>query len=169
MSATIAPHDLQRLLCAEHDDPFAVLGLHQVGDELVLRAFRPEAKSLAVLDRHDPSRRFAADRVAAEGFFKAVIGEGVARFDYLLEVTTWKGESVQFADPYSSLRAVPMINAGDEFARTQRGIGSRFPTQAVRLFSFHRTEWNLLGFGRVEKLVDSTRAQSGRASDFANR
>ena len=30
-------------------------------------------------------------------------------------------------------------------------------------------DWNLLGFRRVEKLVDSTRAQSGRASDFANR
>jgi 1,4-alpha-glucan branching enzyme len=101
MSATIAPHDLNRLLVAEHDDPFSILGLHKVGFQLVLRAFRPEASSLAVLDRQNPSRRFAADRVAKEGFFEAVIGEDAPRFDYLLEVTTWKGETVQFADPYS--------------------------------------------------------------------
>jgi hypothetical protein len=28
-------------------------------------------------------------------------------------------------------------------------------------------DWNLLAFGRVEKLVDSTRAQSGRATRVA--
>jgi 1,4-alpha-glucan branching enzyme len=101
MSATIAPQDLHRLLHGEHDDPFAILGLHEVGNELVLRAFRPEAKSLAVLDRHGPWRRFVAERVAEEGFFEAVIGADVPRFDYLLEETTWKGETLQFADPYS--------------------------------------------------------------------
>jgi predicted nucleic acid-binding protein len=37
------------------------------------------------------------------------------------------------------------------------------------LCEFYSIVTNLLGFGRAEKLVDSTRAQSGRASDFANR
>src|SRR5689334_6686438 len=101
MNATIAPHDLHRLLHAEHDDPFATLGLHHVGTQLVLRAFRPEAKSLAVIDRNDRSRRFEANRVAQEGFFEAAIGDDAPRFDYLLEVTAWNGDTAQFADPYS--------------------------------------------------------------------
>jgi 1,4-alpha-glucan branching enzyme len=101
MNATVAPHDLHRLLHAQHDDPFAVLGLHEVGDRLVLRAFRPEAKSITVVDRQNPKRRFDADRIADEGFFEATIGEGEPRFDYLLEMITWNGETVQIADPYS--------------------------------------------------------------------
>jgi len=101
MTPTTAPHDLHRLLHAEHDDPFAVLGLHEIGKQLVLRAFRPEAKALAVIDRNDTSRRFEANRVAEEGFFEAFIGEDVPRFDYLLEVITWNGDTVRFADPYS--------------------------------------------------------------------
>ena len=40
---------------------------------------------------------------------------------------------------------------------------------SARLSQLAQPDWNLLGFGRVEKLVDSTRAQSSRASDFANR
>jgi 1,4-alpha-glucan branching enzyme len=101
MNATIAPHDLHRLLHAAHDDPFATLGLHEVENQLVLRAFRPEAKSFAVIDRHDRSRRFEAQRVAEEGFFEATLGAGVPRFDYLLELTPWNGGVCQTADPYS--------------------------------------------------------------------
>jgi hypothetical protein len=40
---------------------------------------------------------------------------------------------------------------------------------SARLSQLAQPDWNLLGFGRVEKLVDSTRAQSGRARDFADR
>jgi hypothetical protein len=95
MNVTIAPHDLHRLLHAEHDDPFSVLGPHNAGTQRVVRAFRPEAKALAVVDRHDRSRRFEAQRVAEEGFFEAALGEGVPRFDYLLELTPWNGEVCQ--------------------------------------------------------------------------
>jgi len=40
---------------------------------------------------------------------------------------------------------------------------------SARLSQLAQPDWNLLAFGRVENLVDSTRAQSGRARDFANR
>jgi 1,4-alpha-glucan branching enzyme len=101
MNATIAPHDLHRLVHAEHDDPFSVLGQHQVGSFLVVRAFRPEAKALTVVDRNDAIRRFEASRIAEEGFFEASIGDHVPRFDYLLEITGWNGEVWQTADSYS--------------------------------------------------------------------
>jgi 1,4-alpha-glucan branching enzyme len=101
MNATIAPHDIQRLLNAEHDDPFGVLGLHKVDDLWVIRAFRPDAKELEVLDRNQPKRRYRAAKVADEGLFEAQLTGVAEAFDYLLEITTWSGETIQFSDPYS--------------------------------------------------------------------
>ncbi len=101
MNTKLNPHDIHRLLHAEHDDPFGVLGLHQVDQSWVVRSLRPEAKELAIVDRHNPQRRFPAVRVAEEGLFEAQL-EGVTEsLDYLLEVTTWSGETFQVSDPYS--------------------------------------------------------------------
>jgi hypothetical protein len=44
MSTTVPPHDIHRLLHAEHDDPFGVLGLHQIDQVWVARCLRPDAK-----------------------------------------------------------------------------------------------------------------------------
>src|SRR5258708_7042448 len=101
MKTTIAPHDIHRLLHAEHDDPFGVLGLHKVDDLWVTRAFRPDAKELEVLDRNQPKRRYPAAKVADEGLFEAQLTGVAEAFDYLLEITTWSGETIQFSDPYS--------------------------------------------------------------------
>ena len=60
MNATLAPHDIHRLLNAEHDDPFGVLGLHKIDDLWVVRAFRPDAKELAVIDRQQPGASFSS-------------------------------------------------------------------------------------------------------------
>ncbi len=99
MNATISSHDVQRLLKAEHDDPFGILGMHQVGNGKIVRAFHPEAKELSVLDRHVQTRKYPASRVNEEGLFEAPIGNN--QFDYLLEITTWSGETLQVSDPYS--------------------------------------------------------------------
>jgi len=101
MNITVPPHDIHRLLHAEHDDPFGVLGLHQIDQVWVVRSFRPDAKELAIVDRHNVERRFPAIRIAEEGLYEALL-EGVSEaFDYLLEVTTWSGETFQISDPYS--------------------------------------------------------------------
>jgi len=101
MNTTIPPHDIDRLLRAEHDDPFGVLGMRQIGQLWVVRSFRPDAKELAIVDRHHLERRFPAMRVAEEGIFEAQL-EGVSEaFDYLLEITPWTGETFRISDPYS--------------------------------------------------------------------
>jgi hypothetical protein len=46
MNTTLSPHDIHRLLHAEHDDPFGVLGLHQIDQVWVVRSLRPDAKEL---------------------------------------------------------------------------------------------------------------------------
>src|SRR5277367_4223571 len=100
MNTTLSPHDIHRLLHAEHDDPFGVLGMHQIDKVWVVRSLRPDAKELAIVDRRRPERRFPATRIADEGLFEAQL-EGVSEaFDYLIEVTNSAGETFQFSDPY---------------------------------------------------------------------
>jgi 1,4-alpha-glucan branching enzyme len=95
------PHDIHRLLHAEHDDPFGVLGLHRIDQVWVVRSLRPDAKELAIVDRHNVERRFPAPRIAEEGLFEAQL-EGVSEaLEYLVELTTWSGETFQISDPYS--------------------------------------------------------------------
>jgi 1,4-alpha-glucan branching enzyme len=101
MNTTLASGDIHRLLNPEHDDPFVVLGLHRVDGLWVVRAFRPDAKELTIVDRYNPKRRFPADRIANEGLFEAQLPEVKEAFDYLLEITTWSGETFQISDPYS--------------------------------------------------------------------
>jgi 1,4-alpha-glucan branching enzyme len=67
----------------------------------VVRAFRPDAKTLAIVDRADPKTKFVAQRIADEGVFEAIINGRSDRFDYVLEVTNWAGDTIQVADPYS--------------------------------------------------------------------
>ena len=101
MNATLSPHDLDLLLRADHADPFGVLGLHSINGNQVVRAFRPDAKTLTVIDRANPKSRFVAQKIADEGIFEATADGRTDRFDYLLEVTNWAGETTQLADPYS--------------------------------------------------------------------
>ena len=101
MNATLAPHEIHRLLNAEHDDPFGVLGLHKIDDHWVVRAFRPDAKELAVIDPRHADRHYPADRIANEGLFEAPLSGVTEAFDYLLQITTWSGETFHLSDPYS--------------------------------------------------------------------
>ena len=101
MNTTIPPHDIHRLLHAEHDDPFGVLGMRQIDQLWVVRSFRPDAKELAIVDRHHVERRFPAMRVGDEGLFEAQLDGVSEAFDYLLEITPWTGETFRISDPYS--------------------------------------------------------------------
>src|SRR5437667_7490247 len=101
MNATLAPHDIHRLLNAEHDDPFGVLGLHNLDGLWVVRGFRHAAKKLTIVDRYRGDRQFPASHIAKEGLFEAQLTGVTEAFDYLLQVTTWSGESFQISDPYS--------------------------------------------------------------------
>jgi 1,4-alpha-glucan branching enzyme len=97
----LAPHDMHRLLNAEHDDPFSLLGLHETGGQWLVRAFRPDAKELTVIDRYNSTRRFPGDRIANEGLFEVRLTGVTSAFDYLLEIVTWSGEILKISDPYS--------------------------------------------------------------------
>src|SRR5260221_150005 len=101
MIAPASPDDLQLFWNAKHRDLFGFLGQQEANGQLVVRAFRPDAKSLTVVDRHDQKRRFPAERIAEEGFFEAKLEGAETRFDYLLDIDRWTGDRFQIADPYS--------------------------------------------------------------------
>jgi 1,4-alpha-glucan branching enzyme len=98
---TIDDGALHAILEARHGDPFAILGMHQSGEQLVVRIFRPDARAVTVRNLEDPRKTWSAQRIHADGFFQATL-EGIAhRFPYELEFTAHNGHIWIERDPYS--------------------------------------------------------------------
>ncbi len=100
-SPTIDTAALDAILGAHHGDPFGVLGMHQAGEELVVRAFRPGARAMAVREARDGGRTFAAMLVHPDGFFEARLTGVQQRFAYVLHYTSHEGHDWIEHDPYS--------------------------------------------------------------------
>src|SRR4051812_20107584 len=91
--------ELGTFLRAAHPDPFRILGPHRVGDNLVVRVFRPDAKEVHVVIG-EGGETFEATRLDADGFFQAVM-PGVRRdVDYRLRITDWNDSEHLTVDPY---------------------------------------------------------------------
>jgi 1,4-alpha-glucan branching enzyme len=66
------PDAIQAIVDGKHTDPFAVMGLHQVGDGFMARAFVPDADTLEVFSlTGEPGGKL--DRKHAAGFFEGAI------------------------------------------------------------------------------------------------
>ena len=98
---TIDPGALDAIIRAEHGDPFAVLGLHEVAGQLVVRAFRPDARALTVRRLDGAGRIYPALQVHPDGFFEAVLEGAQERFPYVLDLTGHDGQTWTEHDPYA--------------------------------------------------------------------
>ncbi len=98
---TIDDGALHAVLEGRHGDPFAVLGMQQAGERLVVRVFRPDAREVTVVDETDPNRTYPARRIHPDGFFEALLPPGMERFKYQLKLTGFGGAEWTTADPYS--------------------------------------------------------------------
>jgi 1,4-alpha-glucan branching enzyme len=112
----IAPADAAALLAADHGDPFAVLGMHEVGGRLVLRALVPGAETLEVLDRAGGATVATLPRVHPDGLFAGPLPEGQGsaapeRFVYVLKAANAGGSWI-IEDPY---RFGPALGELDEY------------------------------------------------------
>jgi 1,4-alpha-glucan branching enzyme len=93
--------ELHAFLAGAHPDPFGILGPHLMGDDLVVRLFRPDAKEVTVVLGGTEEQRFPADRLHAAGFFQAVL-PGVKRdADYRIHLMGWDGSMATVRDPYA--------------------------------------------------------------------
>src|SRR5262245_9331745 len=87
---TIDDGALHAILEARHGDPFAVLGLHQSGEQLVVRVFRPDARAVTVRSIEN-RRSWPAIQLHPDGFFEATL-EGIShRISYEVEFTAHNG------------------------------------------------------------------------------
>ncbi|HWE92219.1 MAG TPA: 1,4-alpha-glucan branching protein GlgB [Pseudonocardiaceae bacterium] len=94
-----APADVRRLLDGSHHDPHRVLGMHPHADGAIVRAFRPDARSVAVV--RDDQRHPLAE--IADGLFSGIVS--IPPGDYLLEIG-YPDHTVTTDDPYRWLPTV---------------------------------------------------------------
>ena len=96
---------------ADHADPFAILGMHVVDGELVVRAFVPGAESLAVVDATSGEETAQLGKIHADGLFEGVCRQRKQPFNYRLRASrgtdTWA-----FEDAY---RFGPLLGEMDEY------------------------------------------------------
>jgi 1,4-alpha-glucan branching enzyme len=105
---TVGREDLDRIVHANHWDPFSVLGPHVVPADgkgkaaVAIRAFLPEARAAWVVDlsKGEPGVRVEMDRVHPDGFYERVFPGRVKPFPYRLAVEDHQGHAWQFVDAY---------------------------------------------------------------------
>ena len=93
--------ELNVFLAGAHPDPFRILGPHRVGDDLVVRIFRPDAKEVSIVVSGPEEQRFEADRLRPEGFFQATLPGMKRDIDYRVHLTGWDGSTALVRDPYN--------------------------------------------------------------------
>ena len=93
------PHDeLEHVVGGSHHNPHGILGAHPAGEQLVVRALRPDAGAVTVVAG---AERAEAEQIHPSGVWQAVLPGAKVR-DYRLEVT-YGNETFTVDDPYRFL------------------------------------------------------------------
>src|SRR5678815_5395574 len=90
--------ELDVFLAGAHPDPFRILGPHRVGDDLVVRVFRPDAQEVSIILPGKEEQRFVAERLRPEGFFQATLPGMKRSCDYRIHLTRWDGSTALVHD-----------------------------------------------------------------------
>jgi 1,4-alpha-glucan branching enzyme len=96
--AGLPPDELNSFLSGTHSDPFRILGPHRMGDDLAIRAFRPDARKIEILRDGQPA--IEAEKIQRDGFFQAIVPNAARDLDYHLRLTSWDGSESVMRDPY---------------------------------------------------------------------
>ncbi len=94
-------NELAAFLAASHSDPFRILGPHRVGNDLVIRVFRPDAENIDIVTSAAPGKKIRVERLDRQGFFQAVLPDMPRDIDYQIEITGWNGKTWSARDPYA--------------------------------------------------------------------
>ena len=107
--AALPVDEIDRIVAAEHPDPFAVLGLHEASGQMVVRALVPGAEHLDVIAPGSGIVLAALPRLSPEGLFAGVVPQK-GRFAYRLRARRGD-QSWVLEDPY---RFPPVLGEFDE-------------------------------------------------------
>ena len=98
-SYSVPRAEIDRLIGLTHHDPHSILGAHDSKDGIVVRAFRPKARSITLLP--DVGTPVPMDRLHEDGLFEVLL-EGRHDFTpYRLEVRYSSSEAYTIRDPYA--------------------------------------------------------------------
>ncbi len=100
MPLEIHPGAIESLLNGDHGSPFELLGPHPDGDNVSVRAFRPTARRLWIVDETS-GERSEMNRLHDEGFFELSVPGEWPGLCYHYEAETFEDETETFADPYA--------------------------------------------------------------------
>ena len=93
--------EINVFLAGAHPDPFRILGPHEVGDDLAVRVFRPDAQEVTIVPAGKGEERFLATRLAREGFFQAVLPGKKHDVEYQIHLRGWDDSTALVRDPYA--------------------------------------------------------------------
>ncbi|MEL6306870.1 MAG: 1,4-alpha-glucan branching protein GlgB [Chloroflexota bacterium] len=107
MVDALHPDTINAITHGDHGAPRDVLGAHQVSPKkVVVRAFRPTAKTLTLIDeRKKSSKKVEMEMLDKNGLFEVSLTGTVEKLDYSFEEVPYEGETFTFKDPY----AYPML------------------------------------------------------------
>jgi 1,4-alpha-glucan branching enzyme len=84
-------------------DPHRILGAHEADGGVVVRAYRPEAKTVRVQPANDKSAAVEAELKDPAGLWEALLPTAKLPLEYELEVEYADGNTFTIRDPYSFL------------------------------------------------------------------
>ena len=92
-------HDMSRILRGIHADPFAYLGCHKDGDDLVIRAYAPHAQSVSIVKPRGKAPVSTCQRLHEAGIFEARVKASKLGTGYQL-IANYDGTEHRYDDPY---------------------------------------------------------------------
>ena len=88
--------EIDRIVYADHNDPFAILGMHKqlidATEKLVVRAFLPQARKVGVVDSETGELVIDLPQVRQQGLFMGVIPGRKQAFRYRLRLLPYGSE-----------------------------------------------------------------------------
>jgi len=92
--------EVSRFVAGTHSDPFSLLGPHKVGDDVEIRVFRPDARTIEVVLDRELDKSIAAERIDTEGFFCATVPGAERDIPYHLRIIKQDGSEGLTRDAY---------------------------------------------------------------------
>ncbi len=100
MTQTISQETINAVIGGWHNDPFAIRGIHKIGNKLCIRAFLPNAKSVKVIEPCDFEYSLGEMTCLDErGFFELSLPGYVELSHYIFDVD-WGDIRERLEDPY---------------------------------------------------------------------
>jgi 1,4-alpha-glucan branching enzyme len=95
---TFPARELERLFSREHHDPHSILGAHPSARGVAVRALRPDAARVELIDDAGAVREMSL--VDQRGLFELLVEDRSQVFPYRLRVMRKEGSETTFVDPY---------------------------------------------------------------------